>query len=326
MIVDSQKNRCGSAVDSSGIGVLAFAAGQIKTGNKTVLATLSGIEGSSPKVLGTQMAITENGESIGSISSGCVEHAIVEEGLGVLKENTFKQTRYGRGSKYIDLVLPCGSGIDVRYDVCQFFEFNAIEEKLMNRLPFVLKYSKAGISVSNQKSITTLDGADFFRRYNPRLRILIAGIGDEAVCLSSLAMVSGYEVIVVSPDIETLGACWASKTIHLTSQTNSISSELDHHSAVVSLLHEEKWDIAMLEQAIYSNAFYVGAIGSENKQVTRKSLLGDVGVSADLLGKLIGPIGLIPSTKDVSSLAISILAEVTQAWIQYIGQQTHREN
>jgi xanthine dehydrogenase accessory factor len=56
-----------------------------RTGGKRVaLARVVDIEGSGPRDPGAAMAVSQDGEVVGSVSGGCVEGAVVTEALAVL--------------------------------------------------------------------------------------------------------------------------------------------------------------------------------------------------------------------------------------------------
>ena len=80
-------------------------------GIASALVTLVGVDGSSPRRIGSQMAVNMRGDYVGYISSGCAEAAIVAEAVDAIKQAIPRTVRYGAGSKYMDVVLPCGSGI-----------------------------------------------------------------------------------------------------------------------------------------------------------------------------------------------------------------------
>ena len=62
--------------------------GQWREADKPVaLATVVQTWGSSPRQAGAKMAMTPDGDIVGSVSGGCVEGAVIEEALGVLKKN-----------------------------------------------------------------------------------------------------------------------------------------------------------------------------------------------------------------------------------------------
>src|SRR3546814_166409 len=95
--------------------ILRFIHDRTDGGEATVLVTLTGIEGSSPRALGAQMAVATNGEYVGSFSGGCIESAVVAEALETLAARQSRQVRYGIGSLYFDIRLPFGGGIDLLF-------------------------------------------------------------------------------------------------------------------------------------------------------------------------------------------------------------------
>ena len=87
-----------------------------KEDRRAALVTVVGIEGASPRPLGAQMAVTAEGQCVGYLSGGCLEAAVIEEAKISLREGENRLVRYGKGSRYIDARLPCGSGLDIYID------------------------------------------------------------------------------------------------------------------------------------------------------------------------------------------------------------------
>jgi xanthine dehydrogenase accessory factor len=63
--------------------------------------------------IGAYMAIFENGHKVGTLSSGCIESDLVMQSKSVLQSGSPLQIRYGRGSPFLDLHLPCGGGLEI---------------------------------------------------------------------------------------------------------------------------------------------------------------------------------------------------------------------
>jgi xanthine dehydrogenase accessory factor len=76
------------------------------------------------------------------------------------------------------------------------------------------------------------------------------------------------------------------------------------------MFHDHDWEAALLKQALASDAFYIGALGSARAHDARCQSLLDLGLFAAQIERIHGPIGIIPSMHDASSLAISVLAEI----------------
>jgi xanthine dehydrogenase accessory factor len=81
---------------------------------------------------------------------------------------------------------------------------------------------------------------------------------------------------------------------------------------VVLLFHDHDWETALLGAALGTHAFFIGALGSKNTHRARCQRLMDSGVSDPVISRIQGPIGLFGPTRDATSLAISVLAQIAQ--------------
>ena len=66
----------------------------------------------------------------------------------------------------------------------------------------------------------------------------------------------------------------------------------------------------ILDAVLRSNAFYIGAQGSQRAREEREVSVIALGASHSDAARIKGPIGLIPSARDPRTLAVSVLAEV----------------
>jgi xanthine/CO dehydrogenase XdhC/CoxF family maturation factor len=83
-------------------------------GDKIALATVIHTWGSSPRVPGAKMAINQKGNMVGSVSGGCVEGAVVQEAMAVLKTGRPKLLRYGVADEEAwEVGLACGGKIEI---------------------------------------------------------------------------------------------------------------------------------------------------------------------------------------------------------------------
>lgn len=85
-----------------------------EAGEQVALATVIQTWGSSPRRVGAKMAFTPGGSIAGSVSGGCVEGAVFEEGLETLKSGIPKLLKYGVADETAWTVgLACGGKIEV---------------------------------------------------------------------------------------------------------------------------------------------------------------------------------------------------------------------
>ena len=304
-------DHCG--FDPSGLDILRFAAAETEAGNPGAIATLVNIEGAAPRRTGAQMAISGDGRYRGSISSGCLERAIVDEACACLRRGEGGLVRYGAKSKYIDIILPCGSGVDILFTVrpSPTVLADAIEA-LEARKPVSLFFSANEVASACSSEVRGA-GTSFLREYWPPLTIVAAGLGAELIVFSRLAAAAGYKLHVLSPDEATLQNCAGAATrLHSASALPELP--LDPWTAFVTLFHDREWETPLLKAALGSEAFFVGAVGSRKTHELRVESLSASGLAPRALEKLRAPIGLIPSTRDPSSLSLSVLADIVAAW------------
>ncbi|WP_428334722.1 XdhC family protein [Novosphingobium sp.] len=257
-----------------------------------VLITLTGIERSSSRAIGTQMAVLADGRHVGSFSGGCIESAIIAEAIEVLAAGAPRQVRYGIGSPYIDVRLPCGGGIDL------LFMPNPDRAAIADALARL-----------DRREPATLQLGDHIQHYVPRLRLVTLGHGEDVLALVRLARVFGLDVEAYAPNDE--GAD-VDGVLPLVSRTALPTLTGDAWTAFVFVFHDHDWEEFLLPQALGLRGFYYGAVGSPRTHQARLDALRAAGVPGPQVDALRGSIGLIPATRHPATLALSILAELVQ--------------
>ena len=78
------------------------------------LATVVSTWGSSPRPVGSQLGVNEQGEMVGSVSGGCIEGAVVKEALEVMAGAPPKLLDYGVSNEQAwEVGLACGGNVKV---------------------------------------------------------------------------------------------------------------------------------------------------------------------------------------------------------------------
>ncbi len=94
--------------------VLTQAGRWLDEGRKVALATVVSTWGSSPRPVGSQLAVDEAGNMTGSVSGGCIEGSVVEEALRVMTGAPPKLLEYGVSDEDAWAVgLACGGRVEV---------------------------------------------------------------------------------------------------------------------------------------------------------------------------------------------------------------------
>jgi xanthine dehydrogenase accessory factor len=282
-----------------------------------VLAVIADVQGPSYRPVGATMAIVGDAGRTGSLSSGCVENDIALHAARVLASGSPEIIRYGQGSPYVDIQLPCGGGLDIL--LLPNPDRQALADVVANheqRRPctLVIDVVLGTLSVTSTGA-TERDGDRLAVRVEPDIAFQVFGKGPVAATFAALVQSAGYPGTLLSQDAETLDAAGATgfATRQLVAPRYPDDLATDDRTAIVLFFHDHDWDPPILAAALETPAFYVGAQGGRRTRATRLQALEEMGVSEQARARLHGPIGLIPSARDARTLAISVLAEVLAA-------------
>ena len=266
------------------------------------LIVITATEGGAVRDRGALMAVSADGRAAGYISGGCIDADVILQAGNALRSGETKQLRYGAGSPFADLPLPCGGAIEVCIipDADEAM-LRACHEALAARRPARLCLPDAGIDA----------------RYVPRLRIRIAGRGADPLALARLARAGGIDTVLHLRDGEDVAAARAAgfaSAAGLDTPSDLPAMTDDPWTAFILMFHDNDWEGPLLRQALDGPAFYAGAVGSLRTHARRCEALRASGVAEADIARIHGPVGLISSMRDASMLAVSTLAEIVAAY------------
>uniref|UniRef100_UPI0040489A9D XdhC family protein n=1 Tax=Yoonia sp. TaxID=2212373 RepID=UPI0040489A9D len=279
-----------------------------------VLAVIVAVDGPSYRPVGAMMAIFGKTDCVGSLSSGCVEADLSLHAQAALNQGKPIVVRYGKGSQFIDIQLPCGGGLEIvllpEPDLALLALLDLNEKKR--------KRCTLEIDIESGKMALRSDGhthriaSKISVEIVPEICFFAFGKGPEVNMFVSLVIAAGYPAVVLSPDDETIAIADKQRcpTMRLTSKSFPDDLTIDDRSAIILFFHDHDWEPELLSGSLKTSAFYIGAQGSLHARETRLAAMREMGVSDDDLQRLHGPVGLIPSVKDPATLAISVLAEI----------------
>lgn len=287
-----------------------------QAGERFALATLVAVEGSAPREPGAQMLITA-GDYWGFLSGGCIEADVARHGREALAEGRARLLRYGEGSPWIDIKLACGSGITVLVEPVAADDpaIAALMAGYGARQP--LAWESDGTTCSARDGDAPAfawDGQRYIRGYAPAARLVLIGEDGTALAAAALAVAAGMEVVLVTPGGPE-AAPFPGITYHRSAPAEALAAiGVDRWTAVAVLSHDREDDERGLAAALMSEAFHVGAIGARARLDARLAKLRGHGVSEAQIARLHAPIGLQGFGKAPREIALSLVAEVAQAF------------
>jgi xanthine dehydrogenase accessory factor len=263
-------------------------------GNPAALCTIVGIDGSFSRRCGAQLAVGQDGTVVGDMADNCLDAELANQAGAAMRDGGVKLLRYGQGSPFIDFRLPCGSGLDILIDPApdraslgQCVDELAAREAAAIALPIPVGTNAALIRQ---------------RHYIPSLRLVILGAGPECAALERLADAQGVAVEWRRPE----------QGLALNQAPSRLSA--DPWTAIILLFHDHEWEHGLLDWALGTPAFYIGAQGGAPARADRVERLSASGHGDSEIARIRSPIGLIPSARDARVLALSTLADVVGAY------------
>ena len=168
----------------------------------------------------------------------------------------------------------------------------------------------------DRSAILDADGKPYFIHvHNPPLRLFIVGAVHITQALARMASIAGYAVTVIDPrrafaeperfpGLE-VSRDWPDDVLG--------AAVVDRRAAIVTLSHDPKIDDPALETVLRSEVFYIGSLGSNRTHGKRLARLHEKGFTTTETDRIHGPVGLNIGAKSPAEIAVSIMAEITQA-------------
>jgi xanthine dehydrogenase accessory factor len=270
------------------------------------------------------MAINARGETAGSVSGGCIEDDLIqrirEGGVNAVWASQGPTTlRYGISADQAHRFgLPCGGTVELVLEpVLARSRLNELLAACRNRCStervLDLRTGSVDLREGRRDGVPVLTDTHLTTYLGPKVRLIVIGAGDLSRYLCQIALSVGFEVIVCDPR-EEHHAGWSLEGVVVSREMPDdliLRLKPDARTAVVALTHDPKLDDLALIDALQSDAFYVGAIGSRRNSAQRRARLHEhFDLPEPALQALHGPAGLYIGSKTPAEIALSIMAEV----------------
>ena len=281
------------------------------------LALIVERRGSAPRGVGAMLLLRPDGSCSGTVGGGSLEQQVIDalaqmqqDGHGFIRSFQLLPEQDG---------MPCGGSLTLllaKLSAPAIPVFAAAAASL-----------EAGRGCSLQVGLTDSDQAcwsvdlplhDAIHRYSiplqPVPELLICGAGHIAQALAPMALIAGFKVTVLDDRTELLGAdrfpapvttvvvagfCGCLQCQQITAATSLLIATYGHHH-----------DRMVLEQALATQAGYIGMVGSKRKRTELFGQLRAAGSSDAELERVHCPVGLAIGAQTPAEIAVSILAEM----------------
>ena len=199
------------------------------------LATVIQTWGSSPRRAGAKMAITPDGKITGSVSGGCVEGAVFDEGVEVLKSNRPKLLHFGIADETAwEVGLACGGSIDIFVQPLDSEFFKSLRSVLVEEQPAVSVTVVRGTHELMGREILLRDDGSVTGTISKDLDAVALNVGKETLAggESRRVMLSEdvevfVEVILPPPTLIAVGG------VHITIALMALAKTLGYRTVVI---------------------------------------------------------------------------------------------
>ena len=306
--------------------VLGQARDWLRDGQPCWLATVVATYGSSPRPAGSLLTCNRDGRIEGSLSGGCVEDDLLEKlTTGRLARDRARFFRYGETEEEAEqLGLPCGGHLDIIVEphtptAASRTHFDHLVDRLAGRACVERTVSlKSGTfdhrDVEHHADLRyDHEHGVLVQTYGPQDRLFVIGTNMVSAYVAEIAMALGYDVVVCDPRpdrLEDFDVTGVRKVREMPDDAVRRHAS-DGHSAVVALTHDPRIDDMGLMEALKTDAFYVGAMGSDRTSANRRTRLRQLDLSESEVRRLHAPIGLPIGSKTPPEIAVAVLAEIT---------------
>jgi len=300
-------------------------------GLKNVLASVVYLEGSSYRKPGVRMLISEDLNSVGAVSGGCVEKEIIQRAVTVFKDDKPKiityDGRYRLGCEGILYILIEPFFVDDNF-LNVFLTANSKRESLKIDSYFTKEDEAFGnfgsvTTFENQQQFTFSDEFKpqqknnleiFTQILKPAFKLMIIGGEHDAVKLCKLASNLGWEIDIItsakdSKDVKDFPG--ANSVVGDSPETIQFK-DISENCAIVIMNHSYVQDLKYVLKLAEYQPKYIGIIGSPKKRERLFHELFEFApeTTEEFLDSIYSPAGLHIGAKTPEEIAVSIIAEI----------------
>lgn len=276
--------------------------------------------GSAPRLPGALLAVRADGHLVGSVSGGCVEDDLADKARNHELPQAPALIEYGVSSEDAQRFgIPCGGRLQIFVEPLQDAAplkslLQGMAERKFIRRSVHISTGKARLAEVEPEGLPRIEDDWFHSYFGPQWRLLIIGANQLGSVLASMAQVLDFDVYICDPR-EDMRAEWhveGAGWLYGMPDDVVLDMQPDAYTAIVAVTHDPKLDDMALLEALKSQAFYVGALGSQKNQQKRRERMRMFDLTETEIANLRGPVGLPIGSRTPAEIAVSILAELVQ--------------
>jgi xanthine dehydrogenase accessory factor len=311
---------------SADLEVLTRALEWLQSGYQAHLFTVVQTWGSAPRLPGAILVVREDGHLIGSVSGGCIEDDLADKARNQALPTTPSIMEYGISRDEAQRFrIPCGGRLQIFVEPLNTpaqlqLLLDSLQDRKLIKRSVNLKTGQIKLMQVLPEGLPKIEGDWFHTYFGPQWRLLIIGANQLGSMLASMAQVLDFDVLICEPRQEIRDEWHVEGVTWTEGMPDDVVLDInaDAHTAIVAVTHDPKLDDMALLEALKSDAFYVGALGSHKNQEKRRERLRMFDLNELEISTLRGPVGLQIGSRTPAEITIAILAELIQVRAQQL--------
>lgn len=303
-------------------------------GARAALVTILRTSGSTFRRVGAAMLVRADGSVVNPLAGGCPQREIVERSLTVMSEGRIAYVAYN-AEQGLDLLMEAGCGGELEVAIEPIHgELPAFLGDLDTMLAsndafrIVTSFPAPDARSPATRSLMRVEGGDgegvtrdkamsepweggfrLLETFDAPVSLIVAGASHEARELAYLASRMGWRGVVVDTSVERLehmnldAPGW--HAVEVRPERLAHTLRVHASTAVVSMTHNLELDIAYLRAGQACSAFYLGALGSQQRARTIAHAVPSPTLHV--------PAGLDIGSNTSREIALSVVAEIMAA-------------
>ena len=282
--------------------MLAFFDAHAARGDSMTLVTVLSTEGSSYSKAGHPLLVSDSGELAGLLSGGCLENHLIERCGETLRSGEPRLIEYDLRDD--DELFGLGVGCEGVMRVLLYPTFSADDYAPIGRIRRLLRDRQfVDLDVRSGESARHL-------RWIRPARLLVLGAGPDALPLLQMCRSLGWRVTVNDHRPAWIARVAADETTRVSQAApGNLAREVDlgDFDAAIVMSHNLDADCDYLAQLATTDVGFVGLLGPPHR---RERILGKIGQSSLLEGRLRSPVGIRIGGRGPGAIALEIVAEL----------------